>query len=489
MALITIPWVLDLFNGSATSFRVLSHESANIQLPLLVLAAAAYLVTHQATIRPYRTGAILSEGAMPLPHWARSLAAGMGLLSFAVLGMLLAMARLTMFSLSEGAAGSLAIFEVLTVPAFVVAAGAIGMLIGRALRSAVAGILLFAVLAGGVIAAFYTASSASWLSLMVPLDPLDPGVLPSSLIDRPAGWHLLWLATLIVVVLVAALLIDRLPAKVGAPVLAIALAGATVAGAMQSQGPSPSVLGERAGVFLNPADLQNCRTIGIDRFCSFPEFESRIPAWKDVVDGVRSAVPTELTAQGSIAVRQSLDAVNGPMDSQGSLPLAVWAREGPLDEALATIPAPMSWAATGDGRLEEHDVLSFAVDVSATMVEGVPEPSDHTIVALCDAPAFLVLWGAARADQSTEAAFGGFLGSSQGGAVWTTTVRSSAGYSFSPSEVDLVAQLLAQPRDVADQAVASLGESLTNLDADIMEVAHLLNMPAPVQRPEQWACE
>ncbi|WP_203708497.1 hypothetical protein, partial [Asanoa iriomotensis] len=288
-----------------------------------------------------------------------------------------------------GRAGTLDVFDV-AIPAGIVALlGAGGVLLALLVRSPIIAPLaaiLFA--AAGFVAIASVATGTTWGRLL-PILPDDlPVALPSVLVDRPSGRHLVYLVGLTAVLATLALLRAGARVRVALPTLAAALAVTVAAGSAQFVG-DDAVVAARVTVNQNPAPVQTCQARGEVTYCAFDDFTAWVPAWSRVVDDVVRLAPDAATAAGPpLAVRQWVWSDGYPTSGGVFGPEAAQARaraQRATDTAAGTpeaVPVGTTW---GDAAT----AAAFAGSVAFRLVAGKAVAGDTTV---CGARGALIVW-------------------------------------------------------------------------------------------------
>ncbi|MFI2752365.1 hypothetical protein ACGIF2_02895 [Cellulomonas sp. P22] len=457
-------WVLAMVDGSA-AYTVLSSASVATQSWSLLPAAGLALVALLTSMSAERVGSDELESVQPMPRWLSTLALLCGQAIPALAWGLLISVCLVAFASSENAADQVLVLEALTAPVVVWFGGVVGVLLGRLVRYSALGLALLGLV---FLLAFLGQAGllpTSWIAVVVPLDPIDPGTLPGHLLGRPAGVHLIWLLAVLVLLCLMSLLRDGPPwrswALILVPILAVACVTAVPLRAKADASTVDNSTLER---------LRSCRQVGPDLYCPLDGFSSRVDEWAVVVAGVRSVVPDSAQRMSQLDVVQ--------------VPYA--ALDGALVVPTGSVAAPMDWSVTDSSSIEEFTTLAFGVDVAAELIDGAPAANSGSINPLCDAPGVLVLWAAAASSPDVRAAFRGLLAATQGGGLVTSTVRSGSGYVFSVSEVDVVQQLLTLQPDDAIRRVRSID---WGTGATAVQIADELGLEVPRQRPDGWVCQ
>jgi hypothetical protein len=246
------------------------------------MAGATFLVANLAAFRSERheteelyEGLVATRGERTIGHLA---------------SVAWAMAAAAVVVLVEGAyllvlrpVGLPNVFEVTTGLATVGLMGALGILLGRYVRSAVAApVALVALASVWALISLHTEQASTpykWLTPWV-LAPTNP-----ELLVRPAALHLLYLVSLITLVGAVAVLRDG---RRRARAIAIAAAMAVmVSGWAVTRPPSDAARAAIARLVQKPARFEECATLEGVRYCAYPGYRGWIGRWNAVVRSTR----------------------------------------------------------------------------------------------------------------------------------------------------------------------------------------------------------
>ncbi|GAA4257255.1 ABC transporter [Dactylosporangium darangshiense] len=476
LLLFVSPWVYDLATGTANRFPVLADAAVDLQvLGLFALGGGAMVTAHLAALRAHRHNADeLFDTLVLLPPW-RTLASLLALLPYAGVVAVLVAARLVALALRPGAVGVPDLADAAVVPAVVALFGAVGVLLARLWRSAVAApvalvvfaVVMFAGLVAGV-------EGPAWWRQALPIMIDDRGfALPAGLVDRPSGRHLVYLGGILVVVALAA--IARSGARrVVVPLLA-AVALTAAAGAAQFRG-DPALQRLRADVTRDPAPLSTCRTLGDVRYCAFDEFTPWIAAWDEVVRGVLRAAPA--VTGPPLVVRQRVWA-DGPgragfsADPESEVDRVDGWRRADADAGFPE--AVMAGTAWGS----DVDAATLAAAVAYRVVSGVSHSSARLT---CGAQGALLIWLVGHATPGTAAGLRRVDEDSSGAIVFSdfsllTTIAV-------PDRVAAPAlALLTRPAAEAEALVRANWAELADPATSVERFGALLGVPVPPLPP------
>ncbi|GAA4096705.1 ABC transporter permease [Nonomuraea soli] len=480
--LLAVSWVSSWFTIATTRYPVLQELDRDSAMGMMVLLGGAALVTgNLAVLRTHRDGTTGLSQVLILPDHARTLAHLLALLPLTAIGAVLIAARMALLALLAPAAGRPDPYELAAGPAAVLLLGALGVLLGRLTRSAVAAPLALLVLLAALVALEPITNgggTALWLA------PQGGAALempvPASLMARPAGPHLAYLLGLAGLLATAAVL--RAGAR-GARVTvagALALACAVAGGTAQLSSPGRDVAAARASVMKHPSQHETCRELGNVTYCAFEGFGAWIPAWDTVVRAVVARVPApartaRLTVRQRIAV-PAFDSASRP----GQL-LDAWR----ADDAAAGTPGAVGvgthW---GDGAA----AADLAAQVAYRLVTGnrvgdtvEASQADRDGTVVCGGRGVLVAW---LTGQATPSALTGLHHRAEesrgerGGVSFYETHLFPTVHVPAP-ELAIATQALSRPHADIAARVQQSWPTLTAPDTTAAQTAQLLGVPAP----------
>ena len=459
-------------------YPVLHDADQWTQPSALLFGAATLLVSNLAVTRAHRSGATEMLDVLTLPPAVRTAAHLLALLPLALVTGVLVSVHMLVLATVGTAAGSPNPFELATGPVVVLLFGAIGVLLGRIVQSAVVAPLLTVVFAAAtfVLLAGPPGTNQNWFLPIVPASGGDPLLVPPSvpadLMTRPAAAHLLYLVGLLALAASIALLLSGGGGKIAAT---IALAVTVAAGALQSVPPDQSNLAARITATQRPATIEHCRQLNHVNYCAFDGFDPWIKEWDAVVQGVLRRMPPSAVA-GPVTVRQRVYAAGYPdhsvvvhPDSPSPQPLVdAWRAD---DQAAGTPDAITVGTRWGDGWSETSLAGRLAYDLIAHTGPGV---SDE----LCGARGVLVGWLAGQATEGTRAGLHTVASNSRGGIAFLESGFPAA-ISLDPRATALTWTLLERPdADVARQVLASWAE-LSAPGTTVERAAQLFGVATP----------
>lgn len=386
VVLVAVAWWLDSGDGAVVLFQ----RDVSAALWLVLAAWGLLLATHLAVLRDRRNDAAELVASLPVTPAARTA----GHLLASLVALPLSAALLALWYVVElqrpATTGTPRLAELAVAPLILLGAAVTGVLVARWAPIVVAGPL--AVLATIVVQlGLAEGADVRWrqLNFVTSFDKIDP-----RLDVRDAGWHLVWLAGLVMLGVVLALARHGRSRAVvgGAAAAALVLA---VSGFAQSRPVSASELDAMVDWLQNPRDHQRCQILGDAEYCAYAGYEEWVPQWAASVQGVLDRVPPDVLA-GVLA---------------GDEPFTVGQRLDPLayDEALLPVLRdaidPEALWPTGNGvapRLGwefDDEALALAYQAAARVV-GLPTAlgwGDEACTAGGQARVVVALWLAGQA--------------------------------------------------------------------------------------------
>ncbi|TQS42383.1 hypothetical protein [Cryptosporangium phraense] len=467
--LFVTPWVYGWLALSPNSYPVLSTEMATTQfIALLVLGSGALITANLATLRPHRHRADEFFDVLVLPAQWRTGALLLALSGPAGLALLLVGVRMAILAALPGAAGRINVFDLLTAPVVVGLLGAVGVLLGRVVRSAIVAPLIALFLVAAAFVLPIGASNPSRSRLLFPTVTAEFTMpVPSELLDRPAGRHLVYVIGLLLVVCVLALLRSgarRVWLAAGIAVTLVVFGGTT------QFRTSSSVAALRKTATDDPAALQTCRSVGGVKYCAFDDFTPWIPGWDKVVRDVRAAVPW--VSSPGLAVRQRVWVDGQPIltssTAKESDRLATDQRASAAAGTPDAIPVGTTWGSPPDEAV-------FAAAVAYRLIAGHPTRSGMSV---CGARGALLVWlvGKAAPDGLRE------LDEQSWNALVFSDLSGYSGISVPDSDAYSGLALLDAPG--ASATVREHWAELTAPDTRVERFAELTGVSVAAQPPE-----
>ncbi|MEV4533964.1 hypothetical protein AB0J82_09050 [Asanoa sp. NPDC049518] len=467
------PWVWSLTGPGADRYPVLPSVVVSLQMgAMLLLGGATLVVVNLAVLRErrHRTDAVSDLLVLP-PHW-RTGAFLLAILAPAALTLLVVCAQVVILAVLPGRAGQVDVFDVAIPAAIVAVLGAAGALLGQLVRSPIVAPLtavLFA--AAGFVAIASVATGTTWGRLLPVLPDDLPIPLPSVLLDRPSGRHLVYLAGVAAVLVVLGLFRSGTRARVALPALAAALAVAVAGGAAQLVR-DDAVLAARVTTNDNPAPVQTCEVRDGVTYCAFDDFTAWIPAWEGVLRDVVRLAPPGAAGSPPLAVRQWVWSDGFPVFGGTFGPEETAARaqaQRATDKAAGTpeaIPVGTMWG-------DDATAAAFASGVAFRLVMGRAVAGDTT---LCGARGALLVWLAGQANSRTAAGLRQLDSQSSGSlALMDFTIDNGLYVDDRDAAVGLA--MLDRPAAEIAPLVTAHWSELTSPQTSIEQVASLFGVP------------
>lgn len=330
------------------------HNAGGGVFYALLPAATTLLATNRAVLRSKRDG---TEELFAATATSPRLRTGGLLLALVVplaLAIVLASAWVTILFTFRETFGRPVLADVLRGPVLVVGAGALGVMLGRWVRSSLVGPVACVAIAASILTLqgpSFTTSSLAWLSLY-PAEAAIPVV--ELVMPRPHGWHLVYLIGLVGLASLGALLREGLDRPmVAASVLTLVAVG--VAAFAQTRPLTAADWAARDALISDPAGHQVCQDRGRATYCHFPRYGPLVDWWAQPVEGVTARLPDDA---GPVLVRQhirpgdypwlahdnrtrllrvlpSLPGASTPLPDGAAVVNSFWETNGPDELALA----------------------------------------------------------------------------------------------------------------------------------------------------------
>jgi hypothetical protein len=395
----------------ATTWR---EASGGIALALVPLGWLTIVATNLVALRPQRTGTGELFATLPTPQPVRTTALLTTALGPVIAATLLAVAWIAYLS-GNDLRGNVLLgapdWKEIGVGVLIVAGSVcVGVSVARWLRHPGFGVLA-AIVTMLIQARFLDVTTWPWhrpdgdpmrfLAFIAEGTNADAEFLEV----RPAGWHLLYVGALVVVMAAVALARDGLRRPVAA-ILGCALLLAAGAGWVQTRPPSTAREAEMVSYLTDPRAHQVCEESDGVRYCAYRQYAEDLAEWREVVEATLAVLPRGITDnRPPLAVTQRPPSIKengdcGRMQFEDALPPTVAAR----------MSAEALWPADGQVHppfreetfpCSDRDVRGFflAVQTSAWAV-GLPSAPHHDDVR-CDASgqarAAIALWAGAAA--------------------------------------------------------------------------------------------
>lgn len=448
--------------------------SPGIALALVPLGWMTIVATNLLALQPRRTGADELLAAAPAPQPVRTTGLLLSAVVATLVAVVLAAAWIAVASLgSNETTGSPRLAEVGAGLLIVAGSVAVGVGVARWLPHLGFGVLaVFAV--SFLQARFMDVSTWPWdlpaahpgrfLGFLAEVTSVDVPQLEV----RPAGWHLVYLAGLVLLMAVVALARDGFPRRLGG-VFAVAVVVIVGAGWMQTRPPSDARVAAMVDYLTNPVDHQTCTEVGPTSYCVFREQRERVDDWAARVEAIRALVPPEVAAR-ELTVADRVPIIIGSSDCGAEsfldglhpavvdevAPDAVWPDDGAVHPGTNRFPC-------GGKPVKE---LFTAMQVGSWAV-GLP-PSPHGLDVRCagtgQARAVLALWLGAAVTPESEHALRDIADEHAGGMVtfddWDDPPM--LGVTFAAADVNLALALLDVPTERVAAAIADEWSTLTS---------------------------
>lgn len=484
-------WKLLFPPDGMDAYPALQDVDRATQTTPTLLGFVLFIAVNRAALRSRRRGTDRHFDVLVMEPWRRTVGHALSLVPFAVVTALVVLAQFTWQALRPGAVGHGSVAELTVAPLFVLLCGAVGLLIARLIPSVFAAPLTVLGLFTFLLFVSTGTSGAQWSRWLSPVvSESGTSTLPSELIGRPAAWHAVYLAGLVLVAVMAAVLVasrgasirdsaaggsvvervrvrrgrsrpaaephmNTAPRPHGALVLAAALALALTGAIGQSAGVSPELAAARERASVSPEKEQSCVRHGSSRYCFFDEWSARTGAWAGVVGRVQ-ALAGGTAASRPLLVRQRIDARYG------------------LDGDAAIAPSTRPGQVTVGTRWGGNRVPEFAVAVASVLVGGDEKKGSE----LCDGRLVTVMWLALGSDADPLADLKNVrVDDSLSGPA--TVLTPTNPMSMSAGQTDVVRELLSRPRAEVTSAVNSHWAQLTAPGVTTAEVARLLGTKVP----------
>jgi len=376
------------------SAPVLHRDDVNVAGALLPFAAATLIVANLAASRSARNGTDELYDTAPASRALRTLSQLLAL-AFPVGASLMVAGVMFVYMFLDAPVGTARFAELAAGPVSVALLGAAGVAVGKWKPHAALGPMTVVVITAleilliqPVIELAGTNAEVTqripWFALWVPLSPTSE--VPSEIVIRPGGWHLLYLIGLAVVVAAVGLARDSYRARL-VPLVVAGAAGAVLGSIGQLTPASPTQRAALASLMVNPEHHQVCEErLGVT-YCAYPAYAPWIDRWAAPIEGALARIPPESRPQG-LVVRQRLGSYfEGPVDIPHSA-----IRQFERDHRRVTrlgAPTPTFWTGMSWGRGETEGEYEFGLALWVAM-EAVELPSNRRELVLTDAEAEVV---------------------------------------------------------------------------------------------------
>ncbi|MEO8693408.1 MAG: hypothetical protein ABI658_07810 [Acidimicrobiales bacterium] len=313
------------------------QASIELILGLVPLGWAIMVATNLAALRDRRHRVSELADTLPVSPAARTAGFLLGGLALVPVVAVLLAGALIVISNHDRLSGSPAIDEMAIGLLIVGGAAIVGVAVARWLPRSMFVVPTIAITIA--LADSLDKSATSRVRFLGFRTPSSPSLLPA-LDDRPALWHLVWLAAWCAVMAAVALARDGVGRRLGVAFVALAVL-VVVSGVAQTATASAGEATARADVLNRPADHQQCEKIGAVDYCAYVHYEDRIDDWQHVISTVLDHVPVAVAGQLS-EVRQRAEPVVGNALCGPSEYLSVL--EGPVRK---NVSVEQAWSADG----------------------------------------------------------------------------------------------------------------------------------------------
>ncbi|MGA4841551.1 ABC transporter permease [Streptomyces sp. G45] len=470
-------WFHTVTATEASRYPVLHDEARTGQAPLLLLAAGTFLAVHLAALRPVRDHTDDLYEVLVLEPWRRTTAHLLSAVPAAVIAGVLAAARVLHLATRPGAVSRPAVSEVATGPLVVLLAAGLAVFLARLTRSVAAGPLVLAALGVvTVLGALNGTARARWLA-PVAFEDQFRATVPSDLLDRPAGLHLLYLLCCTAALAVGALWRSGEHRGWGIRVaLAAALLGTTATALGQLRPLPDSVATARGRANTAPAALQECERKGTVTYCAFPEYLGRRVQWARVAERVLEQLPSS-ARRSQYFVRQHISPeAFAPEGVAPPAPVERWARDDRRARTPGAVVVGTEWGPSSGGG--NSAVIGFAAGFAYRSVAG-SRADDPAVAKVCGARGLVVLWLAAQATEETASALRDHASRSYGGLTTLSPLNANAGLVVPRGAVDMVLTLIDRPRAGISARIRASWTTLTDPRTSLDQAADILGVPAP----------
>ena len=357
------------------SAPVLHRDDVFVAGGLLPLAATTLIVANLAASRSTRNstdelydGTITSGAVRTTGHLLS--------LIYPTLGSLAVAAAMFVYMLLDAPVGTPRVAEILVGPFCVALMGAIGIAIGRWKSHPALGPM--AVVAIGAIETLLIQPIVSWQGTgaetvqsawLAPWVPMSlTGQVPSELVLRPALWHLVFLAGLVIMFAAVAVGREQKSAHV-AGMLVVSVITIVLGSMGQFRPPSDSQRAALAALVEDPDEHQVCEERGSVTYCAYPAYAGWIDRWAAPVEGALALIP-ETERPQDLVVRQRFGSYfEGPTDLPADTMRSMerdLRRSQRLGAAEPTFYTGTRW---GRGEPEGEYEMGLALHVAMTSLE------------------------------------------------------------------------------------------------------------------------
>lgn len=191
-------WLLPTVTTRGARYVALHIEDHATQNTVLILAAGTLLAANLIALRSHRHHTDTVDDLLALPRWRRSVAVVLATVPVAMIAAAIVATQIGIAFTATDVIGRLNPFELLTGPVLVLVAGTLRVCLARLVRSAIVAPLAIVIGVATWLAPFLglVPDAAASFGLVVTPTFLSQlfGPLPPSLLGRPAGAHVVYLA-------------------------------------------------------------------------------------------------------------------------------------------------------------------------------------------------------------------------------------------------------------------------------------------------------
>ncbi len=376
------------------SAPVLHRDDVTVAGALLPFAAGTLIVANLAASREARNGTDEVYDTAPASRSLRTLSQLLAL-AFPVGASLIVAGVMFSYMFLDAPVGTPRFAELAAGPVSVALLGGVGVAVGKWKPHPALGPMAVVVVAGLEILLIQpviglegtnaeVAQRTPWFAVWVPLSLTNQ--VPSEIVIRPAGWHLLYLVGVAMVVAAVGLARDGHRARL-VPLVAAGAAGVVLGSIGQLTPASPTQRAALASLMVDPEHHQVCEERLEVTYCAYPAYAPWIDRWAAPIEGALARIPPESRPQ-ELVVRQQLGSY---FEGPGDIPRSA-IREFERDYRRATrldIATPTFWTGMRWGRAMTEGEYEIGLALWAAM-EAVELPSSRRELVLTDAEAEVV---------------------------------------------------------------------------------------------------
>ena len=487
--LVTAPLILMMAGsvdpGSVSTWR---EVSTGIALGLVPFGWLVIIATHLMTTRPARTGTDALFSTLPAPQSVRTGGLlGTAPAAFVAAGVLAVGWVVLLQGGNRVIVGSPEWAEIAA--GLFIAAGSVtvGVAVARLLPHPIFGVAA-AFTCAFIQARFFEIGSWPWnLSEGSPYRFLgflaDPTGSDPSLEIRPAGWHLVYLAGLVVIMGCVALAIRTGMPRALAGTLAVAVGATAFVGWVQTRPATDGQVATMISHLYEPSSRHACEQHGTVRYCTFAASRSFVPRWRTSVESVLGLVPAAVAAR-PLEVADRVPTVIGnsncspvpythtlvPEVAQRLNPERVWPADGAIH------PGIDAFACGGD---QVHGLfLGVQTGSWAVGLPPAPHGRDTRCVADRQARSVVALWLGAAASPDGEHNFRQMYAEERSSHLVFTDWNDPPmwGVKFATADVTMAVAMLALPTDEVTRILEQHWATIVDPNTTAATLASLLGI-------------